>query len=135
MGKTLQQVKSTPLAANNVLALLLAALNTSPEGVNTDVNGIHGQIDQQPTFPGQQTSALLLTLRQLSRETGISPTTLWRYRVPKHDLGGRPRYKLSEVLAYLESDQFKRRAAALRAERKRSKKAANRPTSAEGGAK
>jgi hypothetical protein len=49
----------------------------------------------------------------------MSTATLWRWQIPGHDLCGRPRYKLSEVEAYLKSDEFKRRVAALRAIRKR----------------
>ena len=77
----------------------------------------------------------LLTLRELAPRVGVSAPTLWRWNVPGHQLGGRPRYRLSEVLAYLESEEFKRRAAALRAERKRSKKSANGKMGPEGGAK
>jgi hypothetical protein len=70
--------------------------------------------------PGAQPTAIepLLTQRALAKLTGLSVPTLWRYRVPSHDVGGRPRYRLGEVLAYLESDEFKRRAASIRAERK-----------------
>ena len=60
-----------------------------------------------------------LTLRQLSCAIGIGATTLWRYQIPGHVLGGRPRYKRSEVEEYLRSEQFQRRAAALRADRKK----------------
>ena len=59
-----------------------------------------------------------LNLRQLSNQIGISPSTLWRYRIPGHEMGGHPKYKRSEVEAYLASETFKRRAASLRAERR-----------------
>jgi excisionase family DNA binding protein len=59
-----------------------------------------------------------LTLREIAKRLGISTATLWRWRVPGHELGGRPRFRLSEVEAYLQSDAFKRRVAALRAVRK-----------------
>ena len=77
----------------------------------------------------------LLTLRGVATKLEISAPTLWRWKVPGHQLGGRPRYRLSEVVAYLESEEFKRHAAALRAERKRLRKTPNRPTAGEGGAK
>ena len=60
-----------------------------------------------------------LTLRGLSRQIGFGVTTLRRWRVPSHDLGGFQRYRLSEVEAYLASKEFQRRQAALRAERRR----------------
>lgn len=59
-----------------------------------------------------------LTLVETAKRLGISAATLWRWQIPGHTLGGRPRFKLSEVEAYLQSDEFKRRAAALRAMRK-----------------
>ena len=42
----------------------------------------------------------------------------WRWGVPGHELGGRRRFRLSEVVAYLESDAFKRRAVELKEERR-----------------
>ena len=59
-----------------------------------------------------------LTLREIGRRLGISPCSLWRWEVPGHDLGGRRRFRLQEVVAYLESDDFKRRAEELRRNRK-----------------
>jgi predicted DNA-binding transcriptional regulator AlpA len=72
------------------------------------------------TEPGAQPTVIepLLSQRALAQRTGLSVATLWRYDVPGHDVGGHTRYRLSEVLAYLESDEFRRRAASLRAERK-----------------
>ncbi len=60
----------------------------------------------------------LLTLQELSEKLGLSPCTLWRWQIPGHDMGGRRRFRLSEVAAYFEGDEFKRRKAALRAERR-----------------
>ena len=60
-----------------------------------------------------------LTLREIGRRLGVSPCSLWRWQVPGHELGGRRRFRLSEVQAYLESDEFKERADELRAERKK----------------
>ncbi len=60
-----------------------------------------------------------LTLREIGRRLGVSPCSLWRWQVPGHELGGRRRFRLSEVQAYLESDEFRERADELRAERKK----------------
>ena len=60
-----------------------------------------------------------LTLREIGRRLGVSPCSLWRWQVPGHELGGRRRFRLSEVQAYLESNEFKQRADELRAERKK----------------
>ena len=64
-----------------------------------------------------------LTLRAIGRRLGVSPCSLWRWGVPGHELGGRRRFRLSEVVEYLESDEFKLRAEELRAERKKEEEA------------
>jgi predicted DNA-binding transcriptional regulator AlpA len=58
-----------------------------------------------------------LTLRETAKRLGISTATLWRWKVPGHELAGRPRFRISEVEAYLQSEEFKHRAATLRAMR------------------
>ncbi len=58
-----------------------------------------------------------LTLREVSDQLGLSVTTLWRYGTPGHMLGGRRRFRMTEVLSYLDSDKFRDKAAALREER------------------
>jgi len=55
-----------------------------------------------------------LTLREIGRRLSVSPCSLWRWRVPGHELGGRRRFRMSEVEAYLESEAFKKRAEELR---------------------
>lgn len=59
-----------------------------------------------------------LTLKAVAEKLNLHPTTLWRWDVPKHSLAGRPRFLLSEVRKYLESEQFKRKAAALQTHRR-----------------
>ncbi len=56
-----------------------------------------------------------VTLEALSKITNIGRITLWRYNVPGHKHAGRMRYRVSEVLAFLESPQFQTVVAALRA--------------------
>ena len=56
-----------------------------------------------------------VTLDALATVTGIGRITLWRYNVPGHKHAGRMRYRVSEVLAFLESPQFQTVVAALRA--------------------
>lgn len=65
-----------------------------------------------------------LTLRRLSQQIGFGVTTLRRWQVPSHDLGGCQRYRLCEVQEYLGSEAFRRRQAALRAERRNHRAAA-----------
>jgi hypothetical protein len=59
-----------------------------------------------------------LTLRELAGQLGISKCSLWRWRVPGHALGGRRRFRLSEVTAYLESEEFRKRATELKESRR-----------------
>lgn len=60
----------------------------------------------------------LLTLDATAKALNLHSTTLWRWRVPGHRLAGRPRYRLSEVEAYLTSPEFTKRANDLRAGRR-----------------
>ena len=58
-----------------------------------------------------------LTLREVGKLLGISPCSLWRWGVPGHELGGRRRFRISEVEAYLNSKEFRKRAQALKEDR------------------
>ena len=57
-------------------------------------------------------------LRVCRGPLGFSAATLTRWRIPGHSLGGRRRFKVSEVEAYFKTEAFQRRVAALRAERR-----------------
>lgn len=59
-----------------------------------------------------------MTLKATARALNVHPTTLWRWNVPGHDLGGRRRFRLSEVQAYLESPEFRAHVAKLKEARK-----------------
>jgi excisionase family DNA binding protein len=63
-----------------------------------------------------------LTLRETAKRLGISTATLWRWKIPGHELGGRPRFRISEVEAYLKCEEFRRRVSALRAIRRSRRK-------------
>jgi predicted DNA-binding transcriptional regulator AlpA len=60
---------------------------------------------------------LYLSLREVARRLGVSACTLWRWGVPGHELGGRRRFRMSEIEAYLASDEFKKRAENLKEDR------------------
>ena len=66
-----------------------------------------------------------LTLKEIGRRLNVSPCSLWRWGVPGHALGGRRRFRISEVQAYLESDAFRVRAEQLKDERRREEDAAH----------
>ena len=59
-----------------------------------------------------------VTLREAARLLGVSACSLWRWGVRGHELGGRPKYRVSEIVTYLESDEFIKRAEELRSKRK-----------------
>ena len=58
-----------------------------------------------------------LTLREIGQKLNLSPCSLWRWKVPGHELGGRRRFRMSEVQAYLESPGLNKRLAELKLER------------------
>jgi predicted DNA-binding transcriptional regulator AlpA len=98
--------------------LVQAALNASSQRREDALQVLRGQLSTVDPHDQALTSEPYITLRQVAKRLGFSTATLFRWRVPRHALGGRPRYRLSEVEAYLKTDAFQRRVAALRAERK-----------------
>ena len=58
------------------------------------------------------------TLKEIGKQLGYHPCTLWRFGVPGHSLGGRRRFLVSEVCDYLKTPVFLARVAQLKAERR-----------------
>lgn len=58
-----------------------------------------------------------VTLKECAKACGISTTSLWRYRVPKIVLTGRPKFLVSSVMEYLNSNEFRAHAKRLRKDR------------------
>ena len=56
-------------------------------------------------------------LEDVAEFLGVSPRSVWRWRVPGHKLGSRTQFRLSEVAAYLESEEFRARMEELRVQR------------------
>ncbi len=95
----------------------LSALLAAPEERRAEaLRVLRG--DAGPNTPADRGPEPYLTLREVGRRLGVSPCSLWRWQVPGHELGGRRRFRLSEVAAYLESAEFKRRADDLKLERR-----------------
>jgi predicted DNA-binding transcriptional regulator AlpA len=44
----------------------------------------------------------LLTLKELCKALRVSETTVWRHNPPSHRVGARKRYKLTEVLEFMD---------------------------------
>ena len=59
-----------------------------------------------------------LTLKDAATSLHFNPATLWKWGVPGHSLGGKRRFKLSEINAYLASAAFQKRIAVLREQRR-----------------
>ena len=72
---------------------------------------------ERSTVQGKATESYL-TLKECARRLGVSACSLWRWQVPGHELGGRRKFRMSEIETYLGSEEFKRRAAELRDEEK-----------------
>jgi hypothetical protein len=90
--------------------IMQAAMTAPPEKREAALRLLRGNLPKPEPY---------LTLRELGQRLGFGATTLRRWQVPGHDLGACHRYRLSEVEAYLKSEAFMRRQAALRAERRR----------------
>ncbi len=92
-----------------------AALTAPDERKTAALRVLRGETTPEPV---RQAPERFVTLRECARRLGVSTCSLWRWQIPGHSLGGRRRFRISEVIAYLESDAVKRRATELRQERK-----------------
>ncbi len=82
----------------SVLENLLTAALAAPEEKREHALRVLRAEDAGGTFPEP-----FLTLRETARRIGVSACSLWRWKVPGHEIGGRRRFRLSEVVAYLEA--------------------------------
>jgi len=89
--------------------IVQAVMSAPPERREAALRLLQGNLPKPEAY---------LTLRELGRRLGFSTATLRRWQVPGHRMGACPRYRLSEVEAYLRSEEFKRRLMALRAQRR-----------------
>jgi len=91
----------------------LAAAMSAPSDRLTQAFRILRGEEVTPATPVER----FMTASEVSRLTGLSRTTLWRWNVPGHELAGKPRYRMSEVMAYLDSPAFKEAVEAGKANR------------------
>lgn len=97
--------------------LLAAVVAATPERKHAALPVLRGEtpsVDAETLrrFSGQ--AEPYLTLKECGKRLGFTPCALWRWGVPGHQLGGRRKFRMSEIEAYLASEQFQRRAAELR---------------------
>lgn len=96
-------------------ALLQAALAAPEDRRLQALRVLRGDTSPAPAAPAVEP---YLLMKDIARQLNLSGCTLWRYEIPGHDLGGRRRFRMSEVVAYLESEEFKARATDLKTQRR-----------------
>ena len=94
--------------------VLQALLNADDDRKRAALRILRGDAPEPPAPRPEP----LLTLKDLSRALNLHPATVWRWRVPCRRLGSRPRYRLSEVEAYIGSPEFQERIRECKAERR-----------------
>lgn len=110
-------VPQTAASASDITSELLAALlAATPDQKAGALKLLRGELTERQPSPEPY-----LTLRDLAAQIHFHPSTLWRWGIPKHELAGRPRFLASEVIAYLSSEPFKRRADDIRLKRRASR--------------
>lgn len=97
--------------------LLAAVVAATPERKAEALRVLRGEapaVDAETARRCSGQAEPFLTLRECAKRLGVSACSLWRWGVPGHELGGRRRFRMTEVETYLGSDEFKRRSADLR---------------------
>jgi hypothetical protein len=97
--------------------LITAAVTATDEKKAAALRILRGECrlaDDEPQRPLAGQAEPYLTLRECGRRLGLSACSLWRWGVPGHELGGRRKFRMTEVEAYLQSKEFRRKAAGLR---------------------
>ena len=99
---------------SDLLAAVLAATPDRKAAALRVLRGEDGGTGDKRNAPPER----FVTQRELVKLLGVSAISLWRWKVPGHELGGRRRFRVSEVLAYLETPEFKALAEDLKARRR-----------------
>ena len=100
-----------------LLQALLNATDAQKLAALQTLKGTHGDGIRQEQEP-------FLSLKEVAQILHVHYTTLWKWSVPGHRWAGRPKYRMSEVLAYLESPAFRQRAKDLQALRRNQRQSA-----------
>jgi hypothetical protein len=94
--------------------LMAAALTATDERKAAALRALRGDPADKCQGSEVRGPEPFLTLKESAKRLGVSACSLWRWGVPGHELGGRRKFRMTEVEAYLQSDEFRRRAAKLR---------------------
>ena len=103
---------------NELLAALLTATVERKHEALKVLKGEPSSADAENLRRCSGQAEPFLTLQEVGRRLNVSACSLWRWNCPGHALGGRRRFRMSEVEAYLASDDFKKRAEELKDERR-----------------
>jgi hypothetical protein len=115
--------------------LLAALVVATPQRKRDALRMLRGDPEPERTPVPSPCVEPYLTLQEVGRRLEVSSCSLWRWGVPGHQLGGRRRFRVSEVEAYLASEEFKKRAEDLKKDRRYAReevKAAGRRSDEEG---
>ena len=93
-------------ATEEIMQLVLTAPEARKMAALSVLRG-EAQIAEEYVPGPPPTVEPFLTLQEVGKRLGLSPCSLWRWKVPGHDLGGRRRYRILEVAAYLESTSLR----------------------------
>lgn len=105
---------------NDLTGDLLAAVMAAPaERKEAALRMLRGEA----VAPAKRETEPFLALNECARRLGVSACSLWRWGVPGHSLGGRRKFRMSEIEAYLESEAFRKRAAEVREEEREKRSA------------
>lgn len=100
--------------ANDLTGELLTAILTAPsERKQAALRLLKGEAPAP--LPTARIIEPFVTLKECGRRLGVSACSLWRWQAPGHELGGRRRFRVSEVETYLGSEAFRARIADLQA--------------------
>jgi hypothetical protein len=105
-------------ATSDITAELLAAMVAATPAQKADalrvLKGGDTSEDAEAMRRRAGETERFLTLKECAKRLGLHDSTLWKWQVPRHMLGGRPKFRMSEIEGYLKSDAFQQRAAELR---------------------
>jgi hypothetical protein len=97
--------------------LVALALEAPQERIEQAIRVLRGELVTSPALVEP-----LLTAVQVAKQLNVSRVSLYRWKLPSHQLAGKPRFRMSEVLKYLDSEKFRSHAETLRRERAKARK-------------
>jgi excisionase family DNA binding protein len=95
--------------------LVALALEAPQERIEQAIRVLKGDEKATPLEP-------FLTAIDVAKRLNVSRVTIHRWKIPSHQLGGKPRFRMSEVLKYLDSQEFRLHAEILRRTRAKARK-------------